>query len=109
MLNNLTMARLFRRNMQLLGCRIPLGDVSLMNFSTDVGNVSQLLPTIQPLVSIAPGNVMIHTPEFGEAAATDEALRLILDAARAMAMTATDLLSSPEIAAGVRGEFLKGS
>lgn len=108
MRNNLTMARLFRKNMQSLGHNILLGDNTLMNFSTDVGNVSQVVPTIQPMVAIAAGDVMIHSPQFVEAAAGEDALQYLLKAAKAMAMTAADLLASPEIADKVREEFGKG-
>jgi amidohydrolase len=108
MVSNATLARLFHENMQSLGRSINLGDNTVLNFSTDVGNVSQLLPTIQPLVAIAPDGIMIHTPQFAKAAATEGALRCLLDAAKAMAMTAIDLLSSPEMVARVKEEFLKG-
>jgi len=108
MVSNITLARLFHENMQSLGQAIRLGDNTVMNFSTDVGNVSQLVPTIQPLVAIAPDGVMIHTPQFAKTAATEDALRLMLVAAKAMAMTAIDLLASPETVAKVREEFLKG-
>jgi amidohydrolase len=108
MVSNVTLARLFHENMQSLGHAIRLGDNTVMNFSTDVGNVSQLLPTIQPLIAIAPDGVTIHTPQFAEAAATEDALRCLLDAARAMAMTAVDLLASLETVAKVWEEFRKG-
>lgn len=107
MISNVTLGRLFRRNMQSLGRSLRLGDNSVLNFSTDVGNVSRLMPTIQPLVSIAPPGVLIHTPQFAAAAATDEALRRMLDAAKAMAMTAIDLLSSPENLEKAWNEFRK--
>jgi amidohydrolase len=108
MASNVTMARLFKQNMQSLGRNIRLGEDIMMNFSTDVGNVSQLVPTIQPLVSIAPDDVLIHTPRFAEAAGSDGALLCLLDAAKAMAMTAADLLASPETVASVQEEFRKG-
>lgn len=108
MLNNLTMARLFRQNMQSLGRSIRLGGNTMMTFSTDVGNVSQLLPTIQPLVAIAPDDVLIHTPHFARAAASEDGLRGLLDAAKAMAMTVVDLLASTETVEKVQEEFRKG-
>jgi amidohydrolase len=107
MVNNLAMARLFQQNMQSLGHHIPLGDTGRWGGSTDVGNVSRLVPTIQPMVPVGPENIMIHTPEFTEVSGRDDALRRILDAAKAMAMTAVDLLSSPETLEKVRKEFLK--
>jgi amidohydrolase len=108
MKNNMVMARLFRDNMKSLGRSIPLGDNAMTTFSTDVGNVSQILPTIQPLVSIAPDDVMIHTPGFATVTATEDALLVILDAARAMAMTVVDLLAGPETVEQARKEFWKG-
>jgi len=108
MLNNLTLAELFRSNFQSLGRDIPFGDTTIMNFSTDVGNVSHLLPTIQPLVSIASDDVLIHSPRFAEAAASDGALDCLLDAARAMAMTAVDLLVDPAVMKKAGDDFRKG-
>jgi amidohydrolase len=108
MVTNMALAALFEKNMASLGRPIPLGDREIMNFSTDVGNVSQLLPAIQPLVAIAGGDVLIHTPEFCRVAATRAALDCLLDAARAMAMTAADLLANPEKLAELRKEFRRG-
>jgi metal-dependent amidase/aminoacylase/carboxypeptidase family protein len=103
----MTLARLFRKNMQSLGRPIPLGDNSKWSGSTDVGNVSRLAPTIQPMVGIAPKDILIHSPQFAAAASTKEALRSLLDAAKAMAMTAADLLADPKTIAGLRAEFQK--
>ena len=109
MVSNVALAKLFHDNMRSLGHDIDLGDNSLLYFSTDVGNVSRLVPTIQPLVSVAPGGVSIHTPEFAAVAAKEDALRSMLDAAKAMAMTAIDLLSSPGKLEEVRKEFRSSS
>jgi len=108
MLNNLTLARLFKQNMQSLGRKMRLGDATLKSFSTDVGNVSQLVPAIQPLVAIAPADVLMHSPQFALAAASEAGLRGLLDAAKTMAMMVVDLLAGPEIVAGVKGEFRRG-
>ena len=107
MLNNLTLAKLFRKNMQSLGHNILLGGPDKWGGSSDAGNVSQLAPTIHPMIAIAPVDVQIHSTKFAEAAATEKALKIILDAAKAMAMTAVDLLASPKTLAGVRAEFQK--
>jgi amidohydrolase len=107
MLNNLTMAELFRTNFHSLGRDIPLGDTTIINISTDVGNVSQLVPTIQPLVAIVSDDILIHSPRFAEAAASEYALDCMLDAAKAMAMTAIDLLTDPELMKKVQEDFRK--
>jgi len=108
MLNNLTLARLFKQNMQSLGRKMRLGDATLKSFSTDVGNVSQLVPAIQPMVAIAPADVLMHSPQFALAAASEAGLRGLLDAAKTMAMMVVDLLAGPEMVAGVKEEFRRG-
>jgi amidohydrolase len=106
--NNMTLARLFRDNMKTLGYDMPLGGDKVWGGSSDVGNVSRLVPTIQPLVAIAPADVLIHTPEFARAAASKESLRSMLNAAEAMAMTVVDLLGNPDNLTRAREEFSKG-
>jgi amidohydrolase len=105
MRSNGVMARLFKENLAAVGRSVPLGANNLQTFSTDVGNVSQLVPTIQPLVGITGADVQLHTPAFAVAARTGEALRTLLDAARAMAMTAADILADPGTAERAREEF----
>ena len=75
------------------------------SFSTDVGNVSQLVPAIQPLVAIAPANVLIHSPEFAAVAGSEAGISGILVVAKALAMTVVDLLANTEILAKVKEEF----
>ena len=105
MRNNLTLARLFRQNMQSLGRRVQLFNPSSAFGSTDMGNVSQLVPGIHPTVAIAPKDVLGHSPQFAEAAASEAGIRGLVDAAKALAMTAVDLVANPEIAVKVKEEF----
>ena len=109
MLNNLTLARLFIGNMKSLGRKMRRIDSSGNFGSTDMGNVSQVVPSIHPLVAIAPPKVLIHSPQFALAAASEMGIRGLLDAAKAMAMTVLDLLANPEIVAGVKEEFRHGN
>ena len=64
-------------------------------FSTDAGNVSQVVPTIHPLVAISDSPLVAHTHEFAAAAATDRAHEGMIKAAKVLAATAVDLLTSP--------------
>ncbi len=105
MRNNLTLARLFSQNMQSLGRRVILADPGIAFGSTDMGNVSQLVPSIHPHVAIAKPDVLIHSPQFALAAASEAGIKGMLDAAKALAMTVVDLLTNPEIATGVKEEF----
>ena len=105
--NNLTLARLFRQNVQSLGRKMQLSNPNKSLGSTDMGNVSQIVPSIHPTVAIAPAGVVIHSPEFASAAASDSGMRGLLDAAKALAMTVVDLAANPEITIRVKQEFGK--
>lgn len=59
--------------------------------STDMGNVSQVVPVIHPMVAVSPPEVAIHTPDFATYAAGPEGDRAVVDAAKALAMTVADL------------------
>ncbi len=73
--------------------------------STDMGNVMQLLPAIHPYIAIADEGVPGHSIAFREAAVTDLAHERALLAAKAVALTAIDLLTTPELLARARTEF----
>ena len=76
--------------------------------SSDVGNVSQVLPTIQPMVAIAPTGMAIHTRDFVDAAVQPLAHAGMLAAAKTMAMTAYDLLADPARVRAAKEEFARG-
>jgi len=105
MRNNLILARLFRQNMQSLGRRMRLSNPGSAFGSTDMGNVSQLVPSIHPIVAIAPKDVLSHSPQFAEAAASESGLCGLVDAAKALAMTVADLVASSNVVSQVKKEF----
>ena len=107
MRNNLTLARLFQQNMESLGRKMGKTGSSDAVFSTDMGNVSQQVPSIHPMVAIAPEEISLHSPQFASAAASDEGGQAILDAAKALAMTTVDLLANPAKVAEVKAEFCR--
>jgi len=106
--SNMTLARLFRRNLQSLGRKVHLLDPSNSFGSSDIGNVSQLVPSIHPSVAIAPVEALVHSPQFASAAASEAGLRGLLDAGKALAMTVVDLVANPAIVAMVKEEFGRG-
>lgn len=109
MRNNLTMAQLFHQNMQSLGRKIKLSDPNQAFSTTDMGNVSQVVPSIHPFVAIVPVGIAAHTTEFASAASSEAGIRGGLDAAKALAMTAVDLLANPEIVSKAKEEFQQGN
>ena len=63
--------------------------------SSDMGNVSQVVPAIHPYISIGPEDLVGHTPQVREAAASATGHAGMMNGARALAMTAVDLLAEP--------------
>ncbi|MDA0370064.1 MAG: M20 family metallopeptidase [Actinomycetota bacterium] len=73
--------------------------------STDMGNVSYLVPSIHPMVQVAPSGIPIHTREFAEHAGSDGGDKAVIDGARAMAMTVVDLWLDEALRERVASEF----
>ena len=73
--------------------------------STDMGNVSQLVPAIHPKLAISPPDVNQHSPGFAVWAARPAADRAVIDAAKALAMTTIDVWLRPELRAAMRAAF----
>jgi amidohydrolase len=90
--NNMTLAGLFRQNLESLGRNVEDFDRRSGLGSTDMGNVSQVVPSIHPTIAIAPHEVLLHTPEFAAATISEAGHSGLLDAAKAMAMTVVDIL-----------------
>jgi amidohydrolase len=59
--------------------------------STDMGNVSQVVPAIHPYVGIASLPALNHQPEFAAHCVGADAEKAVLDAATALAWTALDV------------------
>ena len=97
---------LFQKNLDQLGVAVdelpPHGRAG----STDMGNVSQVVPSIHPFFKIH-DTAVPHTIEFREAAKTDEAFEAALLAAEAMAMTAADLISDSKLVKQAKEGFEK--
>jgi amidohydrolase len=104
MKRNTTLLDLFRANARTFGVVESPESRERMG-SSDVGNVSQVLPTIQPMVQIAPAGTPIHSRAFEAAAIGPLARDGLLKSAKIMAMTTCDLLASPALVTEARREF----
>jgi amidohydrolase len=102
------MAESYVENIGALGKSMPTKVQSLAfgGASTDMGNVSHVVPSIHPMFGIhtKEGN---HTAGFTGAAATSEAHAETLTASKAMAMTAVDLFTDPAMLESVKEEFVQ--
>ncbi|GAA3091702.1 amidohydrolase [Streptomyces rectiviolaceus] len=80
--------------------------------STDMGNVSRLVPTIHPTIGYDTGGAHQHTPEFTAHGKSPGADRAVLDGATALALVGADLATSAEqrrrLLAGVSRRSSKG-
>jgi amidohydrolase len=73
--------------------------------SSDIGNVSTVVPTIHPLVAITDAEISDHTPEFAAAAAGPRARTALLAATEALACTASDVLVDERFRAEIDDHF----
>jgi len=105
MRRNDTLLDAFRANLETVARDVTLSEERERLGSSDVGNVSQVLPTIQPMVKIAPDGTPIHSRAFEAAATGPLARQGMLEAAKTMAMTTYDLLANPALVARARREF----
>jgi amidohydrolase len=73
--------------------------------STDMGNISYLVPSIHPMIKVAEEGVPIHTQAFAEWARSESGDLAVLDGAKAMAMTVIDLWASSAVRESVAAAF----
>jgi amidohydrolase len=87
------MAALYRRNAEALGRAFPdMGEWETRpTGSTDMGNVSRVVPSIHPMIGIESLPAVNHQPEFAAHCVTAAADKALTDGALAMAWTAIDL------------------
>ncbi len=73
--------------------------------STDMGNVSYRVPSIHPMLAVAPPNVVIHNPEFAKWAGSEKGDQAVIDGAKALALTTADYLLSTPLQAQVKQAY----
>jgi amidohydrolase len=92
MINNPVMTSLFAANSEAMGRPMPTeAEVGAGGGSSDMGNVSQVVPAIHPMIGIDSGDAVNHQPEFAAATITASGEQAIRDGALAMAYTIIDM------------------
>ena len=102
---NPKLMELFAENMHALGQNMELATGNERMGSSDIGNVSQVVPTIHPYIAIASEDTGGHTVEFREAAVSEAGHDGLIIAAKALAMTVLDLLTEPACVMQVHEAF----
>ncbi|RIE17455.1 amidohydrolase [Candidatus Cryosericum septentrionale] len=102
---NHVMGDTFKANMESLGEQMNEPDPAMATGSSDIGNVSLLVPSIHEYLWIAPEGTLEHTDVFCTAAAGPRADDVVILAAKGLAMTGYDLLTDADLRQRVRAEF----
>lgn len=102
---NRPLAEAFSANARTLGREMKPRRPGDTHGSTDMGNVTSVVPGIHPFLSITDGPVAGHSIEFAAAARTPQALETMHVAAKALAMTAVDVLRDEKLRARAKEAF----
>lgn len=106
MRNNLTLARRFGAHLATRGRAADEVTDKVGAGSTDMGDVSHVVPSIHPYLAICEiGESLCHEHRFAECAGSERGFATALDAARALAKTALELLADAELRGAVAEEF----
>lgn len=91
------LAAVFRGEMERVGRRpVPAeAEAALPLGSTDMGNVTQIMPGIHPVVGVDAGGASIHQPAFTAAAAGPSADTAVVEGAIMLARTVVRLAETP--------------
>ena len=95
---------LYSRQLALLGLEESASPSDRNKGSSDIGNLSQLVPTIHPHVPIGEG-VTIHSEGFAQAAGSLQGEMAAVEGATTLALTAIELVFSPQLQEAIRREF----
>lgn len=109
MKNNMAMARRFGTHLAGVAQRQAREtDERVGAGSTDMGDVSHVVPSIHPYLAIVEENeALCHQHRFADAAGSNRGLTTALDAAKALARTAVELLVDGDLRKSVHEEWKK--
>ncbi|UKZ75129.1 hypothetical protein TrVFT333_002801 [Trichoderma virens FT-333] len=107
-ISNPTLCKAYVEDMSKLGEKVETSLPVSFNASTDMGNVTHVVPGIHGGFGIQTGpNVALHSREFAAAAGTDEAHEVAMKSGKGMAMLALRVLLDDAIAESARADFDK--
>jgi amidohydrolase len=101
---NRAFSALYSRQLAYLGLPESSAPADKNKGSSDIGNVSQVVPTIHPHVPIGEG-VHIHSDDFARATISPDGNAAVLEGVTALALTAAELAATPELREAIRREF----
>ncbi|KAL5010057.1 hypothetical protein ScPMuIL_012362 [Solemya velum] len=105
-LTNDSLIKKYKENMKLLGVDFPSGANGNFTASTDMGNVSYVVPSIHPCFYIGT-DAMNHTRAFTEAGGADKAQSFTIIQGKALALTALDVFNKAGLLDEIHMDFQK--
>lgn len=92
MINNPVMTDLYAANSEAMGRVMPTEkETGFEGGSSDMGNVSQIVPSIHPMLGLDSGDAVNHQTEFADCTITPTGEQAIRDGALSMAHTIIDM------------------
>jgi len=109
LITNDPLVELYAANARRLGRNpsVPTPDTAVTG-STDMGNVSHVVPSIHPMIAVSPPGIFIHTPDFAIHAGGAGGDQAAIDGAKAMAMTIADIWCNPDARRDMQLHFNNG-
>ena len=102
---NKILGQAFLDNLKSLGVPIHPVPVGKGLGSSDIGNVSHEVPTIHPYLAISEKEINGHSRDFAQAAISEYGQKQMLNAAKALAMTALDVFTDEKLVTEMNKEF----
>ncbi|SRR6266851_44128 len=106
MINNRAIGRIYERHSEALGTITREAPPGTPTGSTDMGDVSHAIPAIHPLFQVSNhGEGTCHEDAFVQHCDSERGYAAMMRVAKAMALSAYDLLANPAALAAAKAEF----
>lgn len=105
MITNYTLAQALKANIDSVGLVLPDAKAEEGNGSTDWGNVSYVVPSVETSFPIVQGRCTWHSQDVVDAAESELGYANTFLVGKAMALTALDLIANPDKLAAIKSEF----
>ncbi|WP_042330681.1 M20 family metallopeptidase [Desulfosporosinus orientis] len=101
---NFALAECFTKNLEELGIHQIAAPQTAMG-SVDMGNVSRIVPSIHPYLTLGTGTEIPHTREFAQVSLSNHGESLLVLAMQVLAFTGWDVLSDNKLLQQIKREF----
>lgn len=104
LVTNETLSEVYCRKLMEMGVK-EISEPRKSYGSLDVGNVSQVVPTIHPYFGICNEDIPAHTAEFAQATKTPLAYESMMQTIGALVLTASEIITDDDLLQRIRKEF----